>query len=308
MSIDHFGIHPSVDIVFPPERIREALADLDATVSIVDESDLADVDAIVTGRHYDAFFEDLEWVHVIFAGLNHFPVDAYGEAGVAITNSSGIHGTAVGETVTGYLTMLARDLHTYSRQQTNAEWHQTSWDSPFTLEGETICVVGLGALGRGIAEHAVALGMHVTGIRRSDEPVEGVETLFTPDELHEAIADARFVALAVPLTDATRNLIGPAEFECMRDDSYLINVARGGVVDQAALIEALRTDTIAGAALDVFEKEPLPAESPLWDFEDVIITPHRAAVTEEYYALVADLVRENVARLTAGEPMINRVR
>ncbi|MFB6300365.1 MAG: D-2-hydroxyacid dehydrogenase [Halobacteriales archaeon] len=308
MTIDHVGIHPSVDIVFPPEQIRDGLDDLDAKVSIVDESELVDVDAIVTGRHHDAFLDDLEWVHVIFAGVDHFPIDAYEDADVAITNSSGIHGTAVGETVTGYLTMLARDLHTYTRQQTDAEWHQTAWDSPFTLEGETICVIGLGSLGQGIAEHAAAMGMHVTGIRRSDEPVDAVETLYTPDELHEAIADARFVALAVPLTEATRNLIGATELKRMREDSYLINVARGEVVDQAALIEALRTDTIAGAALDVFEEEPLPADSPLWDFEDVIITPHRSAVTIDYHEAVADLVRENFACLAAGASMINRIR
>lgn len=308
MPIEHLGIHPSVGIVFPPERIREALDDLDVRVSIVDETDLADVDAIVTGRHHDEFLEALEWVHAIFSGLNHFPVEAYADAGVVITNSSGIHGTAVGETVTGYLTMFARDLHTYTRQQTDTEWHQTAWDSPFTLDGETICVIGLGTLGQGIVEHAAALGMHVTGVRRSDEPVAGVETLYTPDELHDAIASARFVALAVPLTDATRQLIGSTELDRMREDGYLINVARGSVVDEAALIEAIRTDAIAGAALDVFEEEPLPAESPLWDFENVILTPHRAAVTIEYYENVADLVRENVACLMNGESMINRVR
>lgn len=168
-------------------------------------------------------------------------------------------------------------------------------------------MVGLGTLGRGIARRANALGMTVTGVRRSEEPVEGVERVYASDDLHEAIAGARFVALATPLNEHTRGLIREAELATMDEESYLINVSRGEVVDQDALVAALEEGEIRGAALDVFAEEPLPEESPLWGMAEVIVTPHVAAFTREYYEDVAALVRTNVERIDADEPFENRV-
>jgi D-2-hydroxyacid dehydrogenase (NADP+) len=127
------------------------------------------------------------------------------------------------------------------------------------------------------------------------------------DELHDAVSDARFVVLAVPLTDETHHLVDAETLEAMDDTAYLINVARGGVVDRQALVWTLRHDDVAGAALDVFETEPLPESSPLWDFEDVIVTPHSAGVTKHYFRDVAAIVRENGRRARADEPLVNRV-
>jgi D-2-hydroxyacid dehydrogenase (NADP+) len=165
----------------------------------------------------------------------------------------------------------------------------------------------LGTLGRGIAERLDAIGMRVTGVRRSGDPVAGVEQVFTPDELHRAIGEARFVALAVPLTPETQGLIGADELSAMRDDAYLVNVSRGGVLDQDTLVAALQAGDLNGAALDVFETEPLPADSPLWDMDEVVVSPHCSAFTRDYFRDVADLVETNLDRLATDEPFHNQV-
>lgn len=139
------------------------------------------------------------------------------------------------------------------------------------------------------------------------EPVAGFSEMYGTDRLHEAIADVEFVILTVPLTEETRHLFSTEAFDRMRSDTYVVNVARGPVVDTTALIDAIETGAIAGAALDVFETEPLPERSPLWDFENVIITPHAAALTRDYFREIGGLVEENVSRLEAGEVFHNRV-
>jgi D-2-hydroxyacid dehydrogenase (NADP+) len=309
-GIERLGVHESVEAVFPPERLEMALSGLNAEVVVLgdDPDAVADCDGLVTFAYRDWFLDAVEWIHTIQAGYDRFPLDELESKGVALTNSTGIHGESVGETVAGYMLSLARRLHTYAGNQQHREWDRPAWDEPFTVAGESLCVVGLGTLGRGIAERADALGMDVTGVKRTPESVPGVETVYGNEDLHRAIADAKFVALTVPLTEETRNLVGSEELARMDDDAYLINVARGGVVDQDALVEALSTGELAGAALDVFEEEPLPADSPLWDHEEVIVTPHAAAATRDYFRDIAELVRENVDRIEDGRDLHNRVR
>jgi len=310
MQLRRLGVHESVSAVFPPERLRDALADADSdlAVPVVGDDELADCDAVVTFEYAEEFLEtDLGWIHSIQAGYDRFPLDRLEAEGVALTNSTGIHDTSVGEFAVGLMLSFARRLHTYVRSQQAHEWTHPAWDEPFTLDGEELCIVGLGTLGRGIAERADALGMEVVGVRRSGEPTPHTEAVYTPDRLREAIADARFVALAVPLTDETEGLVGSPEFDAMAEDAYLVNVARGSVVVEDELVAALREGEIAGAGLDVFEEEPLPDDSPLWDFEEVVVTPHRAAAERDYYRHIADLVRRNVERVREGEEMTNRV-
>ena len=301
------AVHESCEKVFPPSALVETLSDLGVPVEAVGDGETyGDGDAVVAfGPHPD--FLDAEWVHCIRAGYDEFDLDAYAEAGVALTNSTGIHGDAVGETVAGYMLSFARRLHVFRDAQNDREWVDQPYEAAFTLAGETVCVVGLGTLGRGVVARANGLGMDVVGVRRSGDPVEGVREVYTPDGLHEAVADAAFVVIATPLTDETEGMVGEAAFAAMHDDARLINVARGAVVDQSALVAALESGEIAGAALDAFVEEPLPADSPLWAFEEVIVTPHRGAMTRTYHEDVAALVRENVRRLDAGEEMTNRV-
>jgi D-2-hydroxyacid dehydrogenase (NADP+) len=306
MDISRVGVHRSVNEVFPAAKLVEALDDAAPTVTAVDTAEAAGCDAVVT-LAYEAAFLDAAWIHSIQAGVDRFPFEDLERAGVVLTNSTGIHGDSVGETVAGYMLMFARRLHEAAANQADREWASPPWDTPFTLDGESVCVVGLGTLGRGIAVRADRLGMRVTGVKRTVEPVEGVERVYPADDLHEAIRDARFVALAVPLTAETEGLIGPAELAVLREDAVLINVARGAVVDQDALIDALEADRIGGAALDVFEVEPLPEDSPLWDLEAVIVTPHIAAATRNYYRAVESLLRENLDRIERDADLTSRV-
>lgn len=309
MSITSIGIDESVGNIFPPRVLMEYLDDLDVTISVVDGSpeSLASCDGVVTLYYRESFPEHLSWIQSIQAGVDRFPFDVLRDNGVTLTNSSGIHRDCVGETVAGYMTMLSHRLHIAVKNQQKISWDRPGWDEPFTLTGTQVCVVGLGALGQGIVERAAGFGMEVTGVKRTPEPVANVNRVYGPDALPEAVADARFVALALPLTDETHHLIDREIFEAMRTDAYLLNVARGAVVDEAALITAIQNDVIAGAALDVFEEEPLPEYSPLWELDDVIITPHQAGSWEGYYRAVGDLVIENVTRRRAGDEWVNRV-
>lgn len=298
------AIHSSVGRIFPPERLQSLLSAFDVDVT----DDVDGYDGVVSFGHEPEFLEaGLEWIHVVRAGYDEFPLDALRERGIRLTNSNGIHGDSVGETVLGFMLQFARGLHRYRSNQTEGIWDPPAWDETFTLDGESVCVVGLGTLGLGIARRADALGMDVTGVRRTPTPVEHVAEVYTPDRLRAAISDARFVALTVPLTDATEGLLGAEELDAMREDAYLVNVARGGVVDQSALVDALDSGSISGAGLDVFEEEPLPADSPLWEMENVVVTPHAAAATVDYADRIAALVEENIRRREAGESLTNLV-
>ena len=306
-GIERLHVHESVKNVVPKEAFVAAFDDLDVPAELVDDGErYGRTDAVVTYRPRPEFL-DAGWVHCARAGYEEFDTDAYESAGVPLTNSTGIHDTTAGELAINFMLSFARLVHVYRDHQNESRWYAPDYDRPFTVENERLCVVGLGTIGRGIAERANALGMDVVGVRRSDDPVPGVGRVFDPEELHEAIADARFVALAVPHTPATEGMMSAPEFERMREDAYLVNVARGPIVDDDALVDALDDGVIAGAGLDVFETEPLPEESSLWDFEDVIISPHKASATNRYHLDIADLVKENVRRYRTGDELRNRV-
>ncbi|MFB6270020.1 MAG: D-2-hydroxyacid dehydrogenase [Halobacterium sp.] len=313
MVVQRIGVHESTSIDFPFEVFADELADVDAEfVPVRDDpgegADPESCDAFVTFTHQQRLLEtDPEWIHTTLAGVEEFPLGEYEARGVALTNSTGLHGDSVGDTTLGLMLTLARRLHDFVANQQEHRWAFPEWDEAFTLPRERVCVVGLGTVGNAVARRCAALDMDVAGVQRSDEPVEGVDDRYHPDDLHDAIADARFVALCVPLTDQTHHLLAADEFAAMREDAYLVNVARGDVLDQDALVAALRGGEIAGAALDVFEEEPLPEDSPLWDFEDVVVTPHAAVANQDFYRDIADLVRENYQRLEAGDALENRV-
>ncbi|ELY44975.1 D-2-hydroxyacid dehydrogenase [Natronorubrum sulfidifaciens] len=305
-ELERLGVHDSVSAVFPPSELETFLADLPVSVEVVDDDGIDACDAVVTRDYHEAMLE-CAWVHSIQAGIDRFPLDDFEANDVALTNSTGIHDRTIGETVAGYLLAFSRRLHEHVANQQKRRWDRPEWDEAFTLPGTTACVVGTGTLGRGVAETLGALGVRVTGVRRSTDPVPGFEEIYATDDLHAAIGEADFVVVTVPLTDDTEGLFDAAAFDAMREDAYFVNVARGAVVDEPALIDALESDAIEGAALDVFETEPLPEESPLWDLEDVIVTPHCGAFTRDYFRDVGGIVRENVGRLEAGEPLHNRV-
>ncbi|MFB6106973.1 MAG: D-2-hydroxyacid dehydrogenase [Halobacteriaceae archaeon] len=310
MDIETLGVHESVSAVFPPTKLEAALAEAAAdngvSVRVVDDEGVAACEAVVTFAYIEAY-DDLEWVHTIQAGYDRFPLERFRERGVTLTNSTGIHGTTVGESALAMMLALARRLHRHVANQQDREWVRLDWDDAFTVFDERCCVVGLGTLGRGVATRADGVGMTVVGVRRTPAVPPTVREVYTPDRLLEAVADARFVVVTTPLTPETEGLIDAEAFAAMREDAYLVNVARGAVVDESALVDALDDGEIAGAALDVFEEEPLPEESPLWGHEDVIVSPHNAGWTAEYYEDVARLVRASVHNLASGEDPVNVV-
>ncbi|WP_331232999.1 D-2-hydroxyacid dehydrogenase [Natronorarus salvus] len=300
-------VHESVEAVIPKKPFVEAFADLPIPAELVGDGESYDeTDAVVSYVPRPEYL-DAGWVHCARAGYDEFDIAAYEREGIPLTNSSGIHGATVGEVAIGFALSFARLFHRYRDHQLAGEWYSPEYERPFTVENERLCVVGLGTIGQGIAERGAGLGMEVVGVRRSEDSVPGVERTYHPDELHEAISGAKFVAIALPHTPATDGLFSAPEFETMREDAYLINVARGPIVDEGALVSALESGEIAGAGLDVFETEPLPEESPLWGMDEVILTPHKGSATNRYHLDIAELVAENVRRYRTGEKLRNRV-
>lgn len=230
-----------------------------------------------------------------------------------LTNVSGIHAVPISEQILAYLLAFARNLPRAVRNQTTrtwqrgAEWPETSPDQ-FELAGKTMLLLGVGAIGARTAKLAQALGMRVVGVRRSaDKPAEFVDEMVALADLSRALPDADFVVLTLPLTRDTHHLIGEPELRAMKDTAILVNIGRGGLVDERALERALQTGQIAGAGLDVFETEPLPESSPLWRMENVIITPHMAGDTPHYDRRALEIFLGNLRRYGAGEPLTHVV-
>ena len=231
-----------------------------------------------------------------------------------LTNASGVHAIPITEHILSYVFSFARRLTHAMRAQLRRTWDRPERDgfSPeepiFELFGKTLLVVGVGAIGQRTAQVASALGMRVLGIRRDpDQTVPGVETMYGPGDLLQVLPEAHFVVLTVPLTPETKGMIGEAELCAMRRDAYLINIGRGGTIQENQLVRALRERWIAGAGLDVFENEPLPTDSPLWDMENVIVTPHYAGLTPQYERRALDIFLDNLSRYVAGKPLRNIV-
>ncbi len=225
-----------------------------------------------------------------------------------LTNASGVHGVQIGEHILAFMLAFVRRLPAAVRQQAAHEWKAFPGEGLGELYERTLLMVGLGPIGRRTAQVAAALGMHVIGVRRSGgEPPPGVDALYTPDRLHWVLPQADFVALAVPLTSATRGLIGERELRLMKPSAFLVNVGRGRLIDEEALVRSLREGWIAGAGLDVFETEPLPPESPLWDLPNAILTSHYAGASPRYYERAMPIFLDNLRRYRDGTQLRNLV-
>ncbi|MCL7452590.1 MAG: D-2-hydroxyacid dehydrogenase [Anaerolineae bacterium] len=265
----------------------------------------------------------LAWVQLHSAGADHVLDSPLMASEVALTTSSGIHATPIAEYVWASLLAHRWRVPHWTRCQREGEWPSGRWDlyARPELRGSTLGILGYGSIGREVGRLARAFGMRVLALRRSagradqgyapadtGDP-EGIlpEQFYAPDALHDMLGACDYVVIALPLTPDTEHLIGEAELQAMKSSAYLVNIARGGIVDEAALVKALREGWIAGAGLDVFEEEPLPADSPLWGLEDVLMSPHVAGFTPRYDERAATLFAENLARYLAGKPLMNLV-
>lgn len=247
----------------------------------------------------------LRWIHSTAAGVDQLLHPEVLASEIVITSSSGIHQPLV-EHVFAMVLALTRRLHVAIRNQLSRRWErrQAVGDE---IRGKTMGVLGLGHIGAEIAEKASVFGMRVIGTKRSPAPVPHVDRVFPPDGLGDALGESDVVVIALPLTTQTRGLMGEPELRLMRRTALLINIGRGPIVQEAALVRALQEGWIAGAGLDVFEREPLPADSPLWGMEQVIITPHVSGTSLHYWDAATPLLCENLRRYLAGAPLLNLV-
>lgn len=255
----------------------------------------------------------LRWVQSPAAGVGSLMFPELLASEVIVTSARGIRARAIAEHVLGVTIALARQLPRAWRAQAAHEWAQEQLEGPTstirTLQDLRMGIVGLGAIGGEVARLAAPFGMRVSAIRRrSHAPVPaGVETVWTPDRLIDLLAQSDVVVLAAPHTPETKQLMGRDELDRIKRGALLINIARGKLIDDEAVVEALREGRLGGAALDVFAREPLDASSPYWDLPNVIITPHTAGAMQDYWTPLVALFSENLRRFERGAPLLNVV-
>jgi phosphoglycerate dehydrogenase-like enzyme len=255
---------------------------------------------------------DLRWAQHWAAGVDAFTSNSeITSKDFMLTNGSGVHTIPITEHILAYILSFARGLHCATRAQVNHHWG--SPEDPcradvFELPGKTMVLIGVGAIGERTARMATALGVRVIGVRRN--PSKGAKTIgemVSPDRLLEVLPRADFVVLTVPLTAATRGMIGDAELRAMKPSAILINIGRGGTIQEDALIQALQEGRIGGAGLDVFENEPLSPDSPFWDMPNVIITSHYAGHNPHYNDRAMNIFLDNLHHYISGTALHNVV-
>lgn len=247
---------------------------------------------------------NLKWIHALSAGVEKLTFPEIQSSPTILTNSRGIHGIPVSEHVLSIMLAFSRGLNFLIRQQQQQIWKRVNTDE---IYGKTIAIVGLGSIGRAIAKKAKGLGMTVVASKREMTNEIFVDRLYTPEQLPAMLAEADFVVIAVPLTEDTLEFFRLEHFQAMKKTAYFINIARGSVIREADLVLALQQGLIRGAGLDVFEHEPLPHSSPLWNMDNVIITPHLAAISPYYLDRAIKLLADNLYRFQQNGEMVNVV-
>ncbi|MBU4372191.1 MAG: D-2-hydroxyacid dehydrogenase [Proteobacteria bacterium] len=257
-------------------------------------------------KNLPARTDRLKWIQVMTAGIDRLPEEIL-KSGIRVANASGLHGAAMGEVVLEMMLMFVKDAPACMRMKQGREWRRYR---PGLLRDRTVGVLGLGAVGKEIARLCKAFGMKVIGIRRSGgaaSPIPDVDRVYPRERLPELLAESDFLVLALPLTKETEGMIGEKELRGMKPTAFLINVARGAIVDEGALIRALEEKWIAGAGLDVFTREPLPPESPFYTMPNVLFSPHISGDIPDYELRAVDVFCENLRRYLAGDPFLHEV-
>ena len=286
---------PGLDVVEPLD---------DAGVAAALERDRP---ILITFRWDDRFLTPrLRWVHAISAGYDQFPADRLAQQGVILTHSAGAHTPAVAEHAIALLLALSRGIGLAVRRAVDADWAPQVVGGD-EIGGRTLGVLGLGSIGDAVAERARALGMTVVGTKRHPDGYEGpAHHVLPPDRTQEVFERSDAVVIALPNTSDTRGLVSTDALAAL-GDGWLVNVGRGSAVDQRALVDALRRGVLRGAGLDVFEEEPLPADSPLWTMANVILTPHSAWFSPRLEGRLVEVLRANLAAWDGAGAWRNRV-
>ncbi|KKC47608.1 2-hydroxyacid dehydrogenase [Paenibacillus sp. D9] len=248
----------------------------------------------------------LKWLQSWSAGVEKMPLDKLEQAGVILTTGSGVHPVPMSETALGMMLAFSRKLHLSIRAQMSGEWQERSGHTE--LYGRTLAVIGAGEIGTELGRIAKALGMTTIGVRSTAKPTPHMDEVFGISDLTSVLEQADYVVNVLPHTSETENVYGKKEFAAMKDSAVFINIGRGKSVDTDALVDALRSGAIAGAGLDVTEPEPLPQGHPLWELEQVIISPHVGGDTDRYKERIAALFIENLKEyVRTGKPARNIV-
>jgi phosphoglycerate dehydrogenase-like enzyme len=242
----------------------------------------------------------LRWIQLISAGVPQELCPLAKARGLTVSNLAGLYGPSIAEHALALMIVLARNLHVAFRNQVQRRWDRDVAHGMRDLHGSTLGVLGLGNIGQNLARLARACGMRVVGCRRTGRPAPFVDRVYRPDELHALLAEADFLAVALPLTARTEGMLGPTEFRAMKRGVIYVNVSRGGVAQEAALLDALRSGHVAGAGLDVFATEPLPPEHPLWTLPNVALSPHYSGETVNNSTLPAERFARNLRAWGAG--------
>lgn len=250
---------------------------------------------------------NLKWIQALGTGVDGITDQPSLRGDVLVTNMHGLHGDSMPESAILSMLAFARNLPRSLRNQGRRKWERFPTG---LLKGKTVGILGVGAIAESLAPRCKTFGMTVVGITSAKREVAGIDRMFPRDELVQAVRDLDFLVVLTPFTPETRGILGAKVFAAMRPRSFLVNLARGGVVDEDALLEALRQGRIAGAALDVFAVEPLPEDHPFWGMENVIVTPHLGGFHDQYAEQALPTVEENLRRFLAGDfdNMINVVR
>ncbi|MFC1999045.1 D-2-hydroxyacid dehydrogenase [Chloroflexota bacterium] len=250
---------------------------------------------------------NLKWIQVFLSGIDYFKAKGLMPEHIVFTKTAGIQGTAMAESIICCMLMFAKQMPTYFQNKLIRNWGRAE---SITLHGKTLGILGLGNVGKELAHLGKAFGMRVIANRRSAKKVgraRNVDLLLPSSHLHQLLKKSDFVVLTLPLTPDTQKMIGVKEFNAMKNSAYIINISRGQIIDEDALIEALVSKQIAGAGLDVFAVEPLPLNSVLWDMPNVIISPHVAANMDGFPELATELFCENLRRYINGRKLLNVV-
>ena len=290
-----------------PQVTFASVASLECTPAL---ERMGEADAIIAyGRAFDAEClaraRKLRWFQCVITGTEHLTPVLAGSR-VILTNARGIHGPQMAEMAILHMLALSRQVPQLVRNQAAHVWDRIK---PRVLDRRTIAILGVGAIAEHIARVCQALGMTTLGISRTPRRLAGFDAIYPREKLREAAAQADFLLVLVPYTKDNDKIINAAVFDVMKPTAYLINIARGGVVDEAALVQALRDRKIAGAGLDVFEQAPLPSSHPLWDMDNVFITPFIGGLSDRYEENIMSIIKPNLQSFLAGrdDAMINRV-
>jgi D-2-hydroxyacid dehydrogenase (NADP+) len=286
-----------VEISDDPEEVRKKIVDAEILYSGSSHNFNSDIFGAA---------KSLRWIQAAGVGVDWYLFPALKNSHVVLTNSRGAPSDAIAEHAIALMLCLSRKIHYWIALQTKREWTEIrdnlNWPSEIDeLSEKTLGLIGLGSIGRAIATRAKCLGMNVVAA----DPLRKQDDLVSICDLDTTLAQSDFVTVCAPLTSDTKGMIGREQFKKMKKTAYIINVSRGPIIKQDELVEALENKIIRGAALDAFEKEPLPQDSSLWAIENVIITPHAAWITPRYYERATKIFCENLRRYARGEELLN---